>query len=42
MSLSEAAAQAGFGSYSRFHRAFRAVHGIGPRDHLASGEPHGG
>ena len=42
VSLSEAASAAGFGSYSRFHRAFRAVHGTGPRDHLASSDPHGG
>jgi len=35
--LLEAAYAAGFGSYSQFHRVFRALRGTGPRDYFSGG-----
>ena len=37
-SLANAAARAGFGSYTQFHRSFRSAYGVSPRDHLTAGD----
>jgi transcriptional regulator GlxA family with amidase domain len=39
MNLLQAALAAGFGSYAQFHRVFRAVRGVAPREQLGRPSP---